>query len=236
VVLGLFLAGSGAVVVRLLRRPLETYRRQRDDFVFLVWFFGPLLAVIVLGSALYDGWRQMYFVYPALVLLALRGIHAARPFWRAYRRHVAGRVAGAGLALLVAGQLVWLGSILILYHPHQQVYFNRLAGPSLAQVKPRFDLDYWGVSYRQALEHIVANDSRDEIRVYVDNLAGLYNVAMLDTKDQERLRPALVPEQADYFVTNYRHRRDKLPYRDAFFAITIDGARIMVVYRMAPGP
>lgn len=236
VVLGLFLAGCGAVVGRVLRRPLETYRRQRDDLVFLVWFFGPLLAVILLGSALYDGWRQMYFVYPALVLLALRGLHAVRPAWRALRRRLAGRAAGAGLALLVAGQLVWLGSILIRYHPHQQVYFNRLAGPSLAHVKPRFDLDYWGVSYRQALEHLVANDSRNEIRVYVDNLAGLYNVAMLDAEDQKRLRPALVPERADYFLSNYRHRRGELPYRDMVFAIVIDGARIMVVYRMAPGP
>jgi hypothetical protein len=45
---------------------------------------GPLVVVVVLHSALYDGWRQLYFIYPVLLLLALRGLVTVwrwRPSW-----------------------------------------------------------------------------------------------------------------------------------------------------------
>ncbi|MBN2490578.1 MAG: hypothetical protein JXQ29_06995 [Planctomycetes bacterium] len=232
VVLILLVVGTGAVVAELVRRPLETLRRRRDDLLFLAWFLTPLGAVIGLGSALYDGWRQLYFVYPAAVLLALRALRDLGLAARRLRRPRLRRAVLAALALGVAGSLVWIASILVRYHPHQQVYFNRLAGRDLAAVKSRFDLDYWGLSYRQALEYVVAHDRAPRIRVYVNNLPGVFNVIWLAEADRQRLLPAFTPEQADYFISNYRHHRGEYPYRDEVFSVRIDGARIMVVYRM----
>ena len=36
-------------------------------------FCGPISAVLLFHSVLYDGWRQLYFVYPAFLLLATKG-------------------------------------------------------------------------------------------------------------------------------------------------------------------
>ncbi|RZK62474.1 MAG: hypothetical protein EOO59_02465 [Hymenobacter sp.] len=44
-----------------------------QDLLYWGLGLGPLVVVIGLHSALYDGWRQLYFVYPPLLLLALRG-------------------------------------------------------------------------------------------------------------------------------------------------------------------
>jgi len=45
-----------------------------QDFIFLTLSFGPILAMVVLGSTLYDGWRQLYFVYPSIIFLAVKSI------------------------------------------------------------------------------------------------------------------------------------------------------------------
>ncbi len=46
----------------------------RFDLVMLAWFFIPLITVAVLHSVLYSGWRHMFFIYPAMLVLAINGI------------------------------------------------------------------------------------------------------------------------------------------------------------------
>ena len=47
-------------------------------------------------------------------------------------------------------------------HPHQQVYFNPLAGKDPME---NFEGDYWGASMRQGLEWIMENDNRDSLTI-----------------------------------------------------------------------
>jgi hypothetical protein len=124
----LYLAGLALSFVLLLRQLVK--RRWRlfatdgewQDLLFWALGLGPLVAVVVLHSVLYDGWRQLYFVYPALLLLALRGLVAVwrwRPSWPVLR---SGWQGGVGLVIaaslaLVAGQMVRL-------HPLENLYFN----------------------------------------------------------------------------------------------------------------
>ena len=67
------------------------------DFVFLALSVGPILIVVLLDSVLYDGWRQIYFVYPALVLTAMRGL----VFAYGLARHIPLGSAGLTTGLLV---------------------------------------------------------------------------------------------------------------------------------------
>jgi len=48
--------------------------------------------------------------------------------------------------------VVWLGlavglafplSFMIRYHPHENVYFNRLAGSDYETIKEHYEMDYW---------------------------------------------------------------------------------------------
>ena len=34
----------------------------------------PILAVIMLNSTLYNGWRHMYFIYPGIIIITLLGV------------------------------------------------------------------------------------------------------------------------------------------------------------------
>ncbi|MDP8298792.1 MAG: tetratricopeptide repeat protein [Candidatus Tantalella remota] len=222
--------GCGMSVVALVSAPAEFYCKRRDDIIFLAWFIVPVIAVIVLGSTLYDGWRQMFFVYPAILVFSIIGT-------RSTFRLVAGSSKGTRYKMVivlyafviicgVAGPIRFM----IVHHPHHNVYFNRLAGKNMAQIKQRFDLDYWGLSYREALEYIVEKDGAESIKIRVANPPGYFNADMLEAEDRARLVFVTRIADADYFLTNYRFHEEEHPFANKVFSREVDGASIMTVY------
>ncbi len=215
------------VIARDLLRAATPWRRRRGEIVFVAWLGIPLVAPILLGSTLYDDWRHHYFVYPALLAIALTGVELLWQSARSGTRRLGRGLAGAALAGLAAGVFA-VAAFMVRNHPHQNVYFNALAGGDLRR---RFELDYWGLSYRRGLEFILASDPRPVVKVAVANLAGGFNASILPAGERRRLRFVDVAD-ADYFVSNFRwHPRD-YPYPEEIHAIEVDGEKILAVYRV----
>lgn len=225
----LFLAGCFFSAQSLIKNPWHPDTEGRDLRIFLLWFFFPLAAVIALKSTLYDEWRHLFFIYPAFVMLALFGLRSA---WQAISRRCSQRPAAAIVAAVIAANLLGVTVFMFRNHPFQNVYFNRLAGRNGEEVRDNFDLDYWGVSYRQALEYIVKNDARNPLRICAANPPALYNTALLKPHERERLVFVRDPHEADYFVTNYRGHKGKYPYAHEPYAITVNGIKILSVFRL----
>jgi hypothetical protein len=101
----LFGLGLVSVIRQVAGSGWRLYRngRQRQDLVFLALSAGPVAAVILFGSVLYDGWRQLYFIYGSFLMLALAGLYNLRNWFSASRTESAksrlDRV-GAGLILI----------------------------------------------------------------------------------------------------------------------------------------
>jgi hypothetical protein len=106
------------------------------------------IAAIVGGSTMYDGMRHSLFIIPPIVVLACAGLAAAmQSGGRTWRMALIGIV---GLALgLVGWDMVRL-------HPYEYSYFNRSFGGLPAAYK-RYEIDYWGLSMKEAIEWICAN-------------------------------------------------------------------------------
>ncbi len=145
------LLGLGLAAGRLLRRPLGRLRTLdgRLDLLLGGWLLLPFLLVIGLHSIIYDGWRHLYFTYPALLLLA---VSAAQQLWGWGRRRPRLRPVLLGLGLLAGLEMAVTAGRMIRLHPHQQVYFSFLTS---RQVAYGFERDYWGLAYRQGLEYLV---------------------------------------------------------------------------------
>jgi hypothetical protein len=230
-----FAVGLAGLAAGLVRSPLRWLRRtgHRRDLLLLAWFFGPLLTVIALRSAIYDGWRHLYFIYPAFVLLAVRGM---RCLWQT-AKHRAGQtrwppaVARASLWALAAGTLPVLGRI-VAEHPHQQVYFSFLPGPV---VERSFERDYWGLSVKQGLEWVLAQDRRAAVKVAMDEATELtlqINRKMLPPAERERV-VVVPPAEAEYFLTIYRWHPGPYPPQAGrpVHTIRVGGAAILTVLR-----
>ena len=109
----------------------------------------PMVAVFALNVNVYNGWRQMYFLYAPICMLAALGLGRLLSALDSKPR---ARIAVCALAALglaaVAGQMVWL-------HPYQNEYFSPLANPYDGRIGERYEMDYWDVSRKEALEWLV---------------------------------------------------------------------------------
>jgi hypothetical protein len=236
---GAFLAGLGAVIAKFLRRPLWGLDvEKRTWLAILMWLFLPPLVVIIGHSTVYNGWRHMYFIYPAFLLVALAGLRMLfNGFALQNFRWQWGRLAAW---VLVGGLCLWssidTAVFMITNHPHQNVYFNQLAGPDMQSVKQNYDMDYWGLSFRSALEYIARTDSSEHILVMASNRTGEWNALMLPPKDQNRITFVTDIHKAQYYVGNYFTDNGAHPqpydYPNEVFSVTVGDAKIATVYHL----
>ena len=90
------------------------------------------------------------------------------------------------------------------HHPYQYVFFNPLF-KNLA--KNNFDLDYWGLSNKDALEYIIENDSKDVIKVSKISFTSLENsLLIMKKKKVDRIMIVNDLKNADYVTDNYRKK------------------------------
>jgi hypothetical protein len=234
----LYLAGLalalGLLVRQVARRGWRLFGSAGEwqDLLFWGAGAGPIVAVIVLHSVLYDGWRQLYFAYPPLLLLALRGLVAA------WRWRPPGLVPQAGwqgaLALGVATCLAGTVGTMAQLHPLENLYFNALAGPHPEQ---RYEYDYWGLSFRQGLAWVLRHDSRPRIVVRTNlGATDVMNWHLLPPADRARLIILRYREEpADYFMTTYRYHPQ--PYSGLgapVYSLRVEGEgrRVFDIFRL----
>ena len=231
VVTALFLVGSAAALVMVARQPREYFFEEKQrDLLVLGWFFMPVVGCMVLRPTLYDGWRHLFFVYPAMVYLAAIGMETivryAETHAGASRRRATHAVLTVGLLLCLAPVV----SFMVKNHPLEHLYFNRFAGSDMQGIKQRFELDYWGLSYRKTLEYIVSTDSSPRIRVFPLTYPGRLNVIMLPPRERSRIDLVFSPDDADYVMTTFRSHPQDYPGAKEVFSVKVGNASVATVY------
>ena len=119
-------------------------------------------------------------------------------------------------------------------HPYQNVYFNFLVG----NAAEKFELDYWGLSYKQALEFILESDKRKIINIAVETSPGEYNAKIIERDDRQRIN--FVPlEKADYYISSFfdpakrlNDQKKEFPYLNEIFSVNVDNLKIIGVYKL----
>lgn len=226
-----FLIGAVNVFKNVVLRPQQSLKRLDYflDFLFLAAVGGPICAVIILNSTLYDGWRQLYFVYPAIVLLSVAGLQVIR------KKHAFGVPLAGLMAIIFSLHILFNVSWMIRNHPFQHLYFNGLM--TLLSLHKSFERDYWGVTDVKGLEFILANDDRNLITIRSLGVTSIQQAIEL-LKPQDRKRMKLDPSnlESDYILTNYRFFDGaKFEKPDSayavFYEIVIDGRPVLTIYR-----
>ena len=203
--------------------------RQMAELTFLALLFFPVLAIIAIHALVYDGWRHMYFVYPAFVLVAIGGFVALKDLVRN-----APLLKAAGLGLLTIGfcaNAYWI----VHSHPLQNVYFNPVAGRNW---KDQFEVDYWGVGNWGVLKSLLDRNDGRPIAIKADSATPL-DRALLSMPRKDRDRFVLTPQEAkpEFVLTNYRGAKycqglcDISDY-DLYSQKFVDGELVVSVFRI----
>ena len=179
----LLLAAVGAVALawRGFRRPRALLRDgpARFGLLLLAIPIVTVIAVVMLESNVFSGWRYLYFLYAPLLLLAVFGLHGLTRALRG-RRMRAGAYALAGMALAVA--VVSLVRI----HPHEDSYFNALTDRATPErLTARYDVDIGLLSFRSMLDGITADHPSGDLHVAFSVLPDSWRI--LPPDDRGRL-------------------------------------------------
>jgi hypothetical protein len=207
---------------------------QLQDLLFLGLFLAPLTAVIVLNSVLYNGWRQMYFIYPAFVLVAIRGL--------VFLRHLTStkKVLRTSLNVIVIISLSLTTFWMVRWHPYQYLYFNIFAGES----SKRFDVDYWATAYRPLIQKIINQDSQEKYAIFFSTEGGVnWGIWQLDylrslnafsSSDKNRVIHNRTENCSDYIFTvlagNRKQYTEKKEF-ELFDELKVDGQIIYTTFK-----
>jgi hypothetical protein len=216
------------------RNVATTWNRLRGIIMVMALFFIPLAGVMFSGAVLYDGWRHMYFLYPMFLIISLRGMENIFRMISSIKRKVPRGAFKSVVAAVICGGLAVTACRMYRMHPYQNVYFNPLAGEG-KELRERFELDYWGLGYREALEHIAETEQSRDISVHVSMFPGRLGripALMLTKGERERFVFTDKASEADYFVTNYRWHREDHVCENEVYTIRANGAKIVSVFRL----
>ena len=178
--LALALIGVVALAWRGVRRPRALLRDGPVRFGLLLLAIPVVtaVAVVALESNLYSGWRQLYFLYAPLLLLAITGLH-----WLTASSH--GRWPRAGAYALAGAALAVAVVAMVRIHPHQDSSFTALTDRAAPErLAARYDVNYWNQSGRDALAAILGDYPDGPIRLASPH--GLQRLA-LHRHDRERI-------------------------------------------------
>jgi len=130
---------------------------QLIDFIFLGLIIGPIIAVASSHTHIYNGWRHLYFVYPFFILIAIKGMAT---LWKIFGRYKYSQIVMASILIVNFG---YIGGWMYINHPLQNLYFNFLAGKNWNST---YEVDYWGLANRTALQKILSQDSGKSISIW----------------------------------------------------------------------
>jgi hypothetical protein len=136
-------------------------------------------------------------------------------------------------ALIALAVLPGVTGILRL-HPYEYIYYNTFIGGEAGAFR-RFEMDYWGTSYRQAADWLNRNAPQDA-NIWVEGPAHLLDLYLRDDLNLYSTYEIERAERYDYAVATTRYDLDLKSYPDAkiVYRIERDGALLTVIRQ--PGP
>ncbi|MFT4543779.1 MAG: hypothetical protein ACI9UR_001351 [Bacteroidia bacterium] len=213
---------SGFAVVGVFGLGLKKETSIWEKAIPFIWLL-PLLIIVAKGATVYDGWRHVFFLYPAIVILAVSGAEMTFGRWRSM----------PFLKWVPAALMLIPLSYIIRSHPHQQVYFNATVSKNAWR---NYEMDYWGLSYKQGLEYVCALEPKGRLKLSVANGPGFYNHYQLGKTDQERI-DWVSRDSADFFISNFRFPKafeafanNSGAYHTPLKIIEVDGNPILGVF------
>ena len=205
----LFLIGLFQILSRNLKRifkidsklnNLWNGNKEMYDSYFLYIVLVTFLSLIIFSHN-FDGWRHVYFIYPFIIAISLSGVY----FLIALIKNKYFKIAIFSIIFL---EIFFLAYWNFRHHPHQYVFFNPIFKN---YAKNNFDIDYWGLSNRTALEYIVENDNTDIIKVSRASFTSLETSLLILQKEKvDRIKIVHDLKKADYVIDNYRKGWEKI--------------------------
>ena len=181
----LLLAFIGAVALawRATRRPRDVPRDGplRFGILLVALPVATTAAIVALESNVYHDWRQLYFLYAPLLLLAVFGLHGIMVVAR-------GRWPRVGAYALAGGAIAVVLVSLVRIHPYEDNHFTLLTDRTTPErPESRYEMDYWGQYVRPVLTGILHDHPSGAIFVSPSSSFARLQLRALPPRERERI-------------------------------------------------
>ena len=181
----LLLAFIGAVALawRGLRRPRDIPRDGplRFGILLVALPLATTAAIVVLESNVYHDWRQLYFLYAPLLLLAAFGLHGIMVVAR-------GRWPRVGAYALAGGAIAVVLVSMVRIHPYEDNHFTLLTDRTTPErPESRYEMDYWGQYVRPVLTGILRDHPSGAVFVSPSSSFARLQLRALPPDERERI-------------------------------------------------
>lgn len=174
---------------------------------------------LMFHPVIYNGLRHFLYLVPIIVTVSLLA------FYKLLAVPISSKKAFLARLLLIG--LIGINLVKITYdiatlYPYQYVYFNELIG-GLKGAKDKFDLEYWGASYKEAAAWLRAQPFSNVYSCNVSSAVWYYaqgNYQMVDSSDK-----------ADYIVCDYDNLQLSNFNAEEIFYVDRSGVKIISVLK-----
>lgn len=212
--------------------------------LLLIFISAPLLVSIILKSNVYNGWRHFYFIYGALIILAVGGLKTLIDYKK--------KALNITLAIIISLQFILSGVVIAMNQGLQFAYFNPLA----TKVSDNFEMDYWNVSAANCLMKFLDTIPDEKVMISGIDPMGIdglnHGIVILPEKYAKRIQ-IIALENRELFNVKYvlvnpsYHKQYQLQYKYNFAKnpafdldgkselvtnITVQGNSIMEIYKL----
>ena len=199
--LTLGIIGTFAILFRYVMHPSDIFRNTtfRFGLVLISCVAIPIaLAIYTDFNNIYNGWRQVYFLYAPFCIIAIFGLHwMLSNIISKYLRGGVYATVGVGIIVTVAAMAA--------IHPHEQVYFNFLLDRTTPEhIRSQYDFDYWGAPQREAVEYLFEKYPDSSLYLWTpDESTTRLNLEIMPRKT-DNPRVQMRGDDPDFYITNYR--------------------------------
>ncbi len=214
----LLFAGASLILVQ--------NKMKNELFILLACALSVNLALdLLLRPVLYDGLRHFLFLLP--VIAALAALSAVHWLQRAKRN----TVFKITLSALVLNAGI-VGIHLFRLHPYEYAYFNELTG-GLKGAQGNFETDYWGASFKEAVDWLQRHETQDSNRIYTVTGSGNSYQIFCYFKPNLRWVEMKDLKDADYYISYTRGEKDLLVDKSkVIHAVEREGVPLNYIFKL----
>ena len=193
--------------------------------IIIVYF--TIGIIIELNSTLYNGWRQVYFIYPSIVFICTYGLNKLL-YVKNLKKFILS-IFGVFFLLIVNWNYK--------NHPYQYVYYNELINNKIIN---NYELDYWGVSNLEILRKLLEISEFADTKIFnYSDTPYEYSLSMIKKSQRKKLIFTNKIENAEYLVTNHIYQSKRPHIKDTYliknfelvYEINVDNVNINSIYK-----
>jgi hypothetical protein len=207
------------ILIPTLLSPLVIKKRfQNKLFVlFLLVLITNMILYAIIQPVIYDGLRHFLFLVSFVSSL---GVMAIIEFFKTTK----GKLIKAGIALLILINLIVISKQIVSLHPYQYIFFNSLVG-GLQGAYKKYDTDYWGASYNEAINWFQENIATDNNKRYGIHIGEIKRYKVHHASNIKNVPP----EIADYIFRLTRRMKKETKKEDTVHIIERNGVPLVFI-------